>query len=129
MKTVLLKTARPAPGRLLPALAAGTVILLALPIFLIAHWRLAAWGLAAVLWVASALFAVMLQRMKLGTGNLTSSGIVAFGMMFRAIAVMVVLVAVAASDARLGLTAALLFAAAYTLELGLGLLIYFGTEV
>jgi hypothetical protein len=119
---------RPAPSRLLPAIAAGTVILLALPIFLIAHWRFAGWALAAVLWVASALFAMMLQQMKIGTRNLASSGVVAFGMMFRAIAVMVVLVAVAASDSRLGLTAALLFAAAYTLELGLGLIAYFGSD-
>jgi hypothetical protein len=48
-------------------------------------------------------------------------------MMFRAIAVMVVLAAVAASDAKLALAAALLYALAYTFELGLSLLTYFGT--
>ena len=36
------------------------------------------------------------------------------------------LIAVAASDARLGLAAALLYALAYTLELGVSLAIYFG---
>jgi hypothetical protein len=119
---------RPVPSRLYPTMAAGTVIVLALPVFLIAHWRVGAWGLAAVLWVASSLFSVILQRMKLGVGNLASSGVIAFGMMFRAIAVMIVLIAVAASNQSLGLPAALLFALVYTFELGLGLLSYFGAE-
>jgi hypothetical protein len=49
-------------------------------------------------------------------------------MMFRAIAVMVILVAIAVSDSRLALSAAILYALAYTLELGLSLLSYFGGE-
>jgi hypothetical protein len=119
---------RPVPSRLFPAVAAGTVILLALPIFLIAHWPVGGWGLAAVVWVGSELFSLMLQRLKLGSENLPSSAVVAFGMMFRAIAVMVVLIAVAVSNTGLGVSAALLFALAYTLELGLGLISYFGGE-
>ena len=51
-------------------------------------------------------------------GNLAGSGVVGFGMTFRALAVMVVVVALAATDARLALAAALLYALAYTLELG-----------
>jgi hypothetical protein len=119
---------RPVPNRLFSTIAAGSVILLALPIFLIAGWPFGGWGLAAVVWVASELFSVMLQRLKLGTGNLPSSGVVAFGMMFRAIAVMVVLIAVAVSNTGVGVSAALLFALAYTLELGMSLLSYFGTD-
>jgi hypothetical protein len=119
---------RPVPSRLLPAVAGGTVLLLALPVFLVAGWRLGGWGLAAVVWVGSELFSLVLQRLKLGIGNLARSGIVAFGMMFRAIAVMVVLIAVAVSDQALGLSAALLFALVYTLELGLGLISYFGGD-
>jgi len=119
---------RPVPSRLFPAVAAGALIILALPVFLIAGWRFGGWGLAAVVWVASELFSLMLQRLKVGTGNLARSGVVAFGMMFRAIAVMVVLIAVAVSDTSLGVSAALLFALAYTLELGLGLITYFGGE-
>ncbi len=44
---------RPVPSRLAPAAGGTFVILLALPIFLIAGWRISAWGLAAVLWVGS----------------------------------------------------------------------------
>ena len=47
-------------------------------------------------------------------------------MMFRAIAVMVVLLVVAASDPHLGLAAAITYALAYTVELGLSLVTYFG---
>jgi hypothetical protein len=39
-----------------------------------------------------------------------------------------VLIAVAASDARLGVSAALLYALAYTLELAVSLLTYFAQE-
>ncbi len=119
---------RPVPSRMLPAVAGGALIVLALPIFLIAGWPVGGWGLAAVVWAASELFSVMLQRLKLGTGNLARSGVVAFGMMFRAIAVMVVLIAVAVSNTGVGVSAALLFALAYTLELGLGLITYFGGD-
>jgi hypothetical protein len=124
----LMRTPRPVPGRLLPALAAASVVLLALPIFLIAGWRIGGWGLGATLWLASELFSLLLSRVKLGVNALARSGVVAFGMMFRAIAIMVVLVAVAVSHAGLALAAALVFALAYTLELGLSLTLYFSGE-
>ena len=57
--------------------------------------------------------------------NLGGSGVVGFAMMFRAVAVMVVLVAVAASNTRLGVSAAVLYALAYSLELGLSVVAYF----
>ena len=60
-------------------------------------------------------------------GVLVAAGAAGFGMMFRAIAVMVVVLAVAASDPRLGLAAALTYALAYTVELGLSLFSYFGS--
>jgi hypothetical protein len=46
--------------------------------------------------------------------------------MFRAIAVMVVLIAVAVSHGSLALSAALLYALVYTFELGASLISYFG---
>jgi hypothetical protein len=46
-------------------------------------------------------------------------------MMFRAIAVMVVVFAAAASDAWLGVAAALVYALGYTAELGLSLVAYY----
>jgi hypothetical protein len=49
-------------------------------------------------------------------------------MTFRAVAVMVVVLAVAATDARLALAATLLYALAYTLELGVSLALYFSGE-
>ena len=119
---------RPVPSRLAPAAGGTFVILLALPIFLIAGWRISAWGLAAVLWVGSQAFAFLLAHLRLGLANLGRSGVVALGMMFRAIAVMVIVVVVAISDARLALAAALVYALAYTLELIISLLTYFGGE-
>jgi hypothetical protein len=46
--------------------------------------------------------------------------------MFRGIAVMAVVLAVAVSEPRLGLAAALTYALAYSAELGLSLVSYFG---
>jgi hypothetical protein len=124
----LLRTPRPIPGRLVPATAGALVIALALPIYVIGGWRIGGWALAAVLWVASELFGLLLARLPLGAGNLARAGMVAFGMMFRAIAVMVILVAVAVSDTRLALSAAVVYALAYTLELGLSVITYFAGE-
>ncbi len=47
-------------------------------------------------------------------------------MTFRAIAVMVVIVVLAATDPQLALAATLVYALAYTLELGVSLALYFG---
>jgi len=116
---------RPLPGRLVPAIAGTFVIVLALPVYLIAGWRIGGWGLAAVLWVASQTFSFLLSYLRLGVDNLGSSGLVAFGMMFRGIAVMVVIVAVAVSDSHLALSAAVLYALAYTCELGVSIVSYY----
>ena len=56
---------------------------------------------------------------------LAAAGVVAFGMLFRAIAVMVVVFAVAVSDKWLGLAAALTYAAGYSANLGLQLVAYY----
>ena len=118
-------TPRPAPSIVLPIVAGTGVIVLALPIYLIAGWPIEAWALAATLWAGSQAFSVLLVRLR-AKGDLVASGVAAFGMMFRAIAVMVVLLAVAASDPHLGLAAAITYALAYTVELGLYLVTYFG---
>jgi hypothetical protein len=93
---------------------------------LLADWPLRGWALGAVLWVGAQAVALLLTRLKLGADNLAASGVVGIGMSFRAIAVMVVVIAVAAADAELGLAAGLLYALAYTLELAVGLVSYFG---
>ena len=124
----MFETPRPVPWRVVPALAGAAVIALALPVFLVAGWPLGGWALAAVLWVAGELLAALLARFRLGAGNLATSGVVGIGMSFRVLAIGVVLIAVAASDARLGVSAALLYALAYTLELAVSLLSYFTQE-
>jgi hypothetical protein len=124
----MFETPRPVPGRAVPAVAGAAVIALALPVFLVAGWPLGGWALAAVLWVAGELLAALLARFRLGAGNLATSGVVGIGMSFRVLAIGVVLIAVTASDARLGVSAALLYALAYTLELAVSLLSYFTQE-
>ena len=120
------ETPRPVPGRLAPVLAGAAVIGLALPVFVVADWPLEAWALAAVLWLVGQALSALLARLRLGLGNLAASGVVGIGMSFRTIAIGVVLVVVAVSDARVGIAAALLYAAAYTLELTVSLVSYFG---
>ena len=120
-------TPRPVPGRFAPALAGAAVIALALPVFVLADWPLAGWALAAVLWLVAQALGMLLARLPLGGGNLAAAGVRGIGMMFRAVAVMVVVIAVAASDAELGVSAGLLYALAYSLELAVSLAAYFGS--
>jgi hypothetical protein len=123
-----LATPRPLPATRLPVVAAGAAVGLALPVFLAAGWRVSGWVLGAVLWLAAQAFALLLARLPIGAGNLAGSGVRGIGMMFRAIAVMVVVIAVAATDARLGLAAAAVYGLGYTIELALSLVTYFGGE-
>ena len=120
-------TPRPVPTTYMPQLAAAVLIALALPVFLVAELPLRAWLLAAVLWVAVHAVELLLTRMRARVSNLAASGVQAFGMFFKALGLLVVLVATAASDPKLALAAALTYALAYTFELGLSLLAYFGS--
>jgi len=116
---------RRAPQMLLPAVAGSAVVLLALPVFVLEGWRVRGWALGAVLWAASQLFGLLLHRVHMRTGNLAAAGVAAFGMLFRAIAVMVVVFAAAVSDPWVGVAAALTYALGYTAELGLSLVAYY----
>jgi hypothetical protein len=116
------------PARLAPALAGSTLIVLALPIFLVAGWPTKGWLLAAVLWVGGQLFAMLLARLPLGTGNVAAAGMRGIGTSFRAMAVGIPLVAVTVADERVGIAAALLYVLAFTLELAVSLVVYFGEE-
>jgi hypothetical protein len=119
---------RPLPNRRVAVIAAGLLIGLALPVFLVAGWRVAGWALGAALWVASQALGVALDRVGIGEPTLRGSGLVAFGMMGRGIFLMVGLIAIAVVDPRLALAGALVYAAAYTVELVLSLTLYFGGE-
>jgi hypothetical protein len=121
-------TPRPLPDQRLPLVAGGLVVALALPIFLAAGWDERGWAIGATLWAGSRALAALLTHLRRGMGNLAGSSVVGFGMTFRAVAVMVVVLAVAATDARLALAATLLYALAYTLELGVSLALYFSGE-
>ena len=120
-------TPRPMPDQKLPLVAGAAVVALALPVFLAAGWELRAWLIGGTLWAASRLLAALLTHLRPGMGNLAGSGVVGFGMTFRALAVMVVVV-LAATDARLALAVVLLYALAYTLELAVALALYFSGE-
>lgn len=125
MPRSILATPRPVPSRRLPAAAGSIVVLLALPLFAAAGWSLGAWGLAAALWCAGEVIAFGIARLPLGMSSLVSSGLVGIAMTFRVVAVMMVLVAVAATNGSLALAAGLLFATAYSFELAVSLLLYF----
>lgn len=124
----LFTTPRPVPARLAPTLAGSGLILLALPVFAIAGWPLRGWALAAVLWAAAQALALLLTRLPLDEGNLAASGVRGIGMSFRAFIVGIPLVAVTVADSSVGLAAALLYALAYTLELAVSLIAFFGSE-
>jgi hypothetical protein len=124
----IFSTPRPLPSRLAPTIAGGSVIALALPIFAVAGWPLQAWALAAVLWVAAEIFALVLARLPDSPDNLAAAGVRGIGTTSRALLVGVVLVIVTVSNETVGLAAALLYAIAFTVELGIGLATYFAGE-
>jgi hypothetical protein len=126
MPSALFSTPRPEPGHLLPALGGAAVFLIALPVFLVTGWSIAGWGLAAVLWAAVHAIDLVLRRAKPLTGNVVASGVQAFGLFFKSIGLLVVLIAALAANRDLAVAAALTYALAYSFELGLGLLTYFG---
>ena len=121
-------TPRPMPEGRTPALAGTAVIVIALPVFLAAGWSLAAWGIAAALWATYQGIGFVLRRVELGSDNLAAAGLVAFGRMTRAVALMGILIAVAIADAGLGLPAAVVYGIAFSVEFGLSLAAYFGGE-
>jgi hypothetical protein len=116
---------RPLPDRRLAVIAGALVIALALPVFLVAGWRLSGWALGAGLWAGSQALGLFFAKAGIGEPTLRGSGVVAFGMMARGILLMVVAVAVAVADPYLALAGALVYAAGYSVELGLSLALYY----
>ena len=112
MSTLL--SPRPMPERRLPVAAGAVALALALPVFLLAGWDVRGWALGAVLWV--------------GSQALRGSGVVAFGMMTRGIAIVLVALFVAVSNPDLAVAAILVYAFAYSLELAISLTLYFSGE-
>jgi peptidoglycan/LPS O-acetylase OafA/YrhL len=129
VNTGIFSTPRASPSRLGPTLAGAAVIALALPVFAVAGWPLSGWALAAVLWTAALAFSLLLTRLSDDPANLAAASMRGIGTMSRAFLVGIPLVAVTVSDERVGLSAALLYAVAFTVELAVGLVSYFGGEV
>lgn len=119
---------RDVPDSRLPALGGTVVVGVALPVFAVAGWRLGAWAIAAGLWVLYQAIGLLLERLPLGAGNLAAAGVVAFGRMLRAVGLVSILIVIAVSNSGLGLPAAIVYALAFTVELGLSLVVYFGGE-
>jgi hypothetical protein len=128
MRAGLFATPRPVPSRLLPAVGGALVLLFALPVFLLAGWDLAGWALGAVLWLGLEAVDAVLTRLRAKTGNVAASAVLAFGLTFKAIVVLAVLIAAAATHPQLAAAAAIVYVLAYTFELGLSLFSYFGTK-
>ncbi len=128
MRAGIFATPRPVPGRLLPALGGALVLVLALPVFLLAGWDAAGWGLGAVLWFGLEAIELVLMRLRARTGNVAASAVLAFGLTFKAVVVLAVLIAAAATHPHLAAAAAIVYVLAYTFELGLSLFSYFGTR-
>lgn len=119
-------TPRPEPDRVVPLAGGALVTALALVVVLVAGWSVAGWGLGAILWAGLKAIDLLLTRVRSRPGTLAASGVLAFGLTFKTVAVLAVLVAVAVSHPGLAVAAALVFALAYTFDLGLSLLSYFG---
>jgi hypothetical protein len=128
MLGALFSTPRDEPGHLLPAAGGAIVLVLALPVYALLGWSIAGWGLAAVLWLGLHGLDYFLNRVRQPQpSGFASSGVQAFGLFFKVIAILVVLFAALAADQDVALTAALTYGLAYTFELGLSLVTYFGT--
>ena len=109
-------------------LAGAGVVVLALPVFLVAHFSLSGWALAAVLWAAGEALAAWLGKLPTGADHLRTSGLVALAHSFRGIGVVIVLAVVTLANRPVGLAALAVYALAYSLSLGVSLLEYFGGE-
>jgi len=128
MRDSIISTPRPVPKRTTPVLGALLVLALALAVFLIAGWDVRGWAIGALLWVGIEGLSLLVTHLRKDAGGTAATGLQAFELGFKALGVLVVLVALAATDPDLALPAILVFALAYTAELGLSLAAYFGSS-
>jgi hypothetical protein len=126
VKTELLGTPRPVPGRLLPAAGAAVLVVLALPVFLVAGWPVKGWALGAALWAGLAALSLVLAQIRARTTGVASSSLQGIELLVKALAVLTVVLAAAHSDASVAVAAILVYALAYSLELVLSVASYFG---
>jgi hypothetical protein len=127
MRGAVFTEPRPEPSHLIPAMVGGLVLALALPVFLVSGWSVAGWGLATILYVGVHALNLLLAKLRDRSGSLAASGVQAFGLFFKSLGLLVVLLATAVANPHLAIAAALTYALAYTAELGLSLVVYFGS--
>jgi hypothetical protein len=125
MTAGIFSTPRPVPSRLAPTIAGGALIAFAFPVFAVAGWPLRGWALAAVLWTGALLFSLLLARLPGDPGNLAAAGMRGIGTTSRALLVGIPLVAVTVANQDVGVSAAIVYALAFTVELAVGLVTYF----
>jgi hypothetical protein len=104
------------------------VVVLALPVFAVAGWPVRGWLLAAVLWTAALLFSLLLARLPRDPDNLAAASMRGIGTSSRALLVGIPLVALTIANEDVGISAAIVYALAFTVELAVGLAAYFGAE-
>lgn len=109
-------------------LGALLVLGLALAVFVLAGWDVRGWAVGTVLWAGVEALSLLVGHLRREAKPAAATGLQAFELGFKALAVLVVLVALAASDPDLALPAIVTFALAYTAQLGLSLATYFGSE-
>src|SRR5262249_36101287 len=122
MASTVFTTPRPIPSRRLPIIGSAFVIALALPIFIVSHWSVGGWAIAAILWARAHGLELLIAR----SGGKPQMQV--FVVFFKSIGVLVVLLATIVANKHTGLGALVTYALAYTCELGLSLVAYFGTE-
>src|SRR5262249_5088635 len=109
-------------SRRIPITGGATVLALGLPIFIVAHWPFGGWVIAAVLWVGAHALELLVARSG------AKPGMQIFAVFFKSIGVLAVLLATIVANKPMGLGSLITYALAYTCELGLSLVSYFGAD-
>jgi hypothetical protein len=122
MSSTVFTTPRPMPSRRLPIMGSALVLALALPIFIVSHWSLGGWAIAAILWIGAHALELLIARSG------AKPAMQVFAVFFKSVGVLVVLLATIVADKHTGLAAMVTYALAYTCELGLSLVAYFGAD-
>jgi hypothetical protein len=123
----LFSTPRTEPNHVLPAAGGALVLLLLLPVVALLGWSIEGWGLAVVLWSGLHALEYLLGRVREKQHG-GEAAMQAFGLFFKLITILVVLFAALAANRDVALVAVLTYGLAYTFELGLSLVSYFGAQ-
>jgi hypothetical protein len=99
-----------------------------LPVVALLGWSIEGWALAAVLWCGLHALDYFLGRVRHNQHGDATAAMQGFALFFKLITILVVLFAALAADRHVALVAVLTYGLAYTFELGLSLVSYFGAQ-